>query len=539
MGLAWLLSLTGYLWFFASRGRRTFAPLAAISVLGLGVFALSLCGWLAWGGYALAGVGLALLIWMLRCRDQALLHWDMALFALLCLALFLRYRNGLLVAYDDFSHWGMIVRRMLITNALPASGDSLIQFQSYPPGAACWLWYACRFLGGGDGMMLTAQAWLVLAALWPLTENGTGGGYPAKWVGIGTVLLGGLSLYQGTASLMVDNLLAALAIGALATALSDGKGKETCLSAALAMLCMVKDSGLFFAAVVFAALLLKKTFQSQKRLPCLGALVPVALCRAAWYVHIKTAFPAADISRHAFTLTNMKLAGADKSYADMLTIAKELLKRAATLNNQALQILLLVAITYGTLRLLGLTARRDGWVPLLGLAVYAAWLASLWGMYVFSMPVGGALNLDAYERYNSTCALFLYGAWAVWLLRRLRQGGRLQSVTALLLVLPMMWGGWRAGIPRLFRETYQVPMRVQMQALAEQRPVRDGEQAALLLPEGVSQAFAAYMARYVFQTAQMSVYIGGPVDDGTDVVYLLPGADRTGLPDHAQVVEER
>ena len=47
------------------------------------------------------------------------------------------------------------------------------------------------------------------------------------------------------------------------------------------------------------------------------------------------------------------------------------------------------------------------------------------------------------------------------------------------------------------------------------------------------------MARYVFQTAQMSVYIGGPVDDGTDVVYLLPGADRTGLPDHAQVVEER
>lgn len=176
MGLAWLLSLTGYLWFFASRGRRTFAPLAAISVLGLGVFALSLCGWLAWGGYALAGVGLALLIWMLRCRDQALLHWDMALFALLCLALFLRYRNGLLVAYDDFSHWGMIVRRMLITNALPASGDSLIQFQSYPPGAACWLWYACRFLGGGDGMMLTAQAWLVLAALWPLTENGIWGG---------------------------------------------------------------------------------------------------------------------------------------------------------------------------------------------------------------------------------------------------------------------------------------------------------------------------------------------------------------------------
>lgn len=355
------------------------------------------------------------------------------------------------------------------------------------------------------------------------------------------MLLAGLSLYQGTASLMVDNLLAALAVGALAAAMSDEKNKgiRVCLSAALAMLCMVKDSGLFFAAVVFAALLLKKTFQSQKRLPCVGALVSAALCRAAWYVHIKTAFPAADISRHAFTLTNMKLAGADKSYADMLTIAKELLKRAATLNNQALQVLLLAAVTYGTLRLLGLTARRDGWVPLLGTAVYVAWLASLWGMYVFSMPVGGALNLDAYERYNSTCALFLYGAWAVWLLRRLRQGGRLQSVTALLLVLPMLWGGWRAGIPRLFRETYQVPMRAQMQALAEQRPVRDGEQAALLLPEGANQAFAAYMARYVFQTAQISVYIGGPVDDGTDVVYLLPGADRTGLANHTQVVEER
>ena len=79
--------------------------------------------------------------------------------------LWLRYRGALLVAYDDFSHWGMMARHLLRTNMLPDANSTLIVFQSYPPAAACWIAGVCRFLGDSDGMLLVAQSWLMLMAL--------------------------------------------------------------------------------------------------------------------------------------------------------------------------------------------------------------------------------------------------------------------------------------------------------------------------------------------------------------------------------------
>lgn len=515
----WLLSLLGYVGLLGRWVHRAFAPLTALCGLSLGVYLLGLLGLMEAGGWVLLAGGLlclGLALW----KKPFPFGWDTLAFALGCLLLHLRYRGCLLIAYDDFSHWGMIVQRMLLTGSLPQSGDSLIAFQSYPPGAACWAWYACRFLGGGDGGMLSAQAWLTLAGLWPLTALLGQKQRPFKALCLLPVGLIGLSLFQGTASMMVDNLLAALAIGALAMTAYGKKDALWPVSIVLAQLCMVKDSGLFLALGCAAVWLAMQQGPRRKRLIRLGLLaLPSAAARVSWYIHIKTAFPAADTTRHAMTLANMRLAGSDKSYGDMLTIAQSLFSRAMSLGNQAVQALLLALVIGLLLWLCRLLSRRDYWV-LAGMALgYLAWLMGLLFMYIFSMPISGALELSAFERYNSTFALLLYGAVAVWLLCRVGQANR-RCLLAALLCIPLLLPSWRAGIPNLLQKgLYFSPLREQMQVLADQRPLQEGETAVLLLPDGENKPYATYMAQYVFQSPLISADFTNP--GNTDVVYQL------------------
>lgn len=77
--------------------------------------------------------------------------------ALVVYAVFLLH--GCVLTYnDDFSHWGLIVRTMLVEDGFPAAGDPLITFTSYPPGTACLIYYVCR--------MVTGQASCEWGMLW-------------------------------------------------------------------------------------------------------------------------------------------------------------------------------------------------------------------------------------------------------------------------------------------------------------------------------------------------------------------------------------
>ena len=159
-GMAWLGSMAGYVGFFAEAGPRWAASLTAACSVSLILYAAGLAGLLQPCAWLLLVCGLCLLIRLLLQKKMGRLFPEFCLMAAAGALLWLRYRSALLVAYDDFSHWGMIVQRMLTTHAFPVAEDSLIVFQSYPPGAACWLYDAGLFWGNGDGLLLTAQGWL-------------------------------------------------------------------------------------------------------------------------------------------------------------------------------------------------------------------------------------------------------------------------------------------------------------------------------------------------------------------------------------------
>ncbi|MFH1512735.1 MAG: hypothetical protein ABIG45_05240 [Bacillota bacterium] len=511
------------------------APLAAACAIILFVYGFGLIGLLKIGLFAVTGIGVLLGVHTLCTAPKTFLHWSAALGLAACALLWLRYHDALLLQYDDFSHWGLIARHLLTHDALPDQSSVLIQFQSYPPGAACWIYAVCFFFGQGEGMMITAQAWLTLIALLPLfavSEKNSA----VRCAGIAALIVVVLSVYQGTASLMVDNLLAAVSIGAAAIAVHMRKSPRRGawpLAAVLAVLCLIKDSGLFFAALVLGLqlCLLRRGRYSFKAL--LPPLLFSAAVRLAWWAHIQTAFSAAGLTKHAFTFENMRSVSADRTWDNLVAIGKAVLRNALSFHNHSLQMLGWMLLCCAAIAVLRCVAKRRWsfareWKLLLGCAVsYGLYLLLLLGMYFFTMPLHAALEAVAFERYNITFALFVYGLFAVYLLlippNSLLFARAMPLALACMLALPVALPSYRGGVRRLISETYRVPIREQIDALEHKRPLLLTESAALYIgDQPVQRDFAAYIAAYTFRQ-QVPVYTNETLNPDAlpDVLYAL------------------
>jgi hypothetical protein len=530
-----LLSCVGLHAFLVSKCRLSpyTAPLTVVCTVSLAVFGFGLIGFLKLGLIAVVVIGSMLGAWVLFTAPKMFLHWSTVIILVGCGLLWLRYRNALLLQYDDFSHWGLIARYLLTNDALPDQSAALIRFQSYPPAAACWIYAVGFFAGKSEGVMLAAQSWFMLIALLPLfavSEKNT----TIRSLGVAAVIVVVLSMYQGTASLMVDNLLAAVSIGAVATAVSIYKSPQRGawpLAVMLAVLCLIKDSGLYFAAMIFGlqCYFTRRNRQSRKAvLPTL--MLPVAV-RIAWFVHIKIAFTAAGATKHAFTLQNMQMVSADRTWDDFVEIAKAVARNILSAHNQSLQILFILFAGCVVMVILRFLKTRKWfftteWKLLLSsLIAYGFYLFLLLAMYFFTMPIHAAKEAVAFERYNITFALLVYGVFAVYLmavdLTALPFKRVMPFFLVLLLLIPVVLPSFHGGMRRLLAESYHVPIREQIYRMEQKRPLQPQESAALYLSDpGVQQDFVSFIAAYTFQQ-QIPIYTTDTVDSEPlpDVLY--------------------
>lgn len=72
--------------------------------------------------------------------------------------------------YDNFSHWGLIVKYLLKNDAFPTpAANDLISFTSYPVGSACFIYYFCLIVGSeATATLLTAQTLLLFSGYFSL-----------------------------------------------------------------------------------------------------------------------------------------------------------------------------------------------------------------------------------------------------------------------------------------------------------------------------------------------------------------------------------
>ncbi len=436
-------SLLGYVAFARAflRIPTYFSFLFSLSVMGLAMFFAGLAGVLSTAAYVVFGLGFVLLLVVAVARRmhiafrRPVLNLINVLYILwfwVACASLLNYR---LIHYDNFSHWALVVKQMLVTDAIPDAASRLIDFKNYPLGTSSFLYYVCKIVGRGDGVMLVGQLMLIFACFYAfhgvMRDNKRF--LLAAIIGLGAAIMSFFNISIRVNNLLVDYLLPLFALGAIAGITESAKKYHTaCLASipVLGMLLIVKNTGVFFAIPAFLYLLYAgRVSRARQRLTVrmlswLGALLAIVAAFIPllfWNAHVSSAF-AGEPSKFHISLDMLKgldwnnLAALipDKTPEQVKTIVDLFVKSVTSLDQLATQGLLLVNM----LALVAWLNARIGFgmkwkllrVLVLMDVLMIVYYAGILAFYLVAMPTDEALRLAGFERYASSMVLFVIGA---------------------------------------------------------------------------------------------------------------------------------
>ena len=414
-----------------------FIPALVISTETMIVYLAGLGGLLRPGALLVLLLGLAGAVWLAvdwaerrwRPRPPSA-FWSAFLAGALVFLAFLKGQR--LEHYDNFSHWAVIVKVMLLTDAYPTPADRLVEFTNYPPGAATWIYLVCSFLGHAQGTMLLAQGLLVFALFAAIfgmiTRTRVFMAYTILALGCSA-----LSFFNVTiriTSLLVDFLLPlfVLAAWALAKRYSGTLIHLLVLVPLLSLLLLVKSTGVVFCVFALLGCLVENLRARGRRRSGLPAMLGAALVLLgvlaavywSWSHRVATVF--AGASNKFETSAGAILSQGEKSPSEIEGIVSAFLARSLDLTQRPtigllagnlLVLLIVVVLAVRTRTLPGALLASVLLLDLMTLAYYAGILA----MYIFSMPIEEAASLDGFDRYASSIVVLFAGGIAMALTR--------------------------------------------------------------------------------------------------------------------------
>jgi len=456
--MALFLSILGYVGFFRAFCAipKYFADLFTLSVITCAMYFAGLAGILLPAVYvlvALGGVLMLIVFFSGRLRvafrrptfslvNVLFLIW----FVITCVNLF----NYRLIHYDNFSHWALVVKQMLITNAIPDANSSLIDFKNYPLGTSSFLYYVGRIVGHTDGILLIGQAMLLFACFYALYGiiRDEKRFLLAAILGLSCAIMSFFNISIRINNLLVDYLLPLCALAAIAGMTESAKNYwVTCVSCipVLAFLVIIKNTGLFFAIPCYLYLFYighkarKGKHFHLKLLIWLGSLLAIAVSLSTlivWNIHTEETFASTtskfslDFSalssirpQELLSLNLQSLSGLvkDKSFDQIQSIVALFIQSITSVHQLATQGLLLINLLAVVTWLNARFGFRMRWkllkVLLLMDVLMAVYYAGILAFYIVAMPLDEALRLAGFERYACSMVLFVIGSVGICTVR--------------------------------------------------------------------------------------------------------------------------
>lgn len=333
-----------------------------------------------------------------------------------------------LLHYDNFSHWGLILKEMFRIEGLP-DHTTIIEFRNYPPGSAVFIYFIGKILVPGESHFLMAQGYLLSACLATLFVF-------SDWKKPLTMFLPLvssitiLSIIPGNIfDLLVDTLLGVVAIAAFIIAFyykNDMKMSFIVNIPVLVLLILVKDSGkIFFAYIILFTLMLflynnRRTETFGKKLTkenlfsILGLVVIPLFTDFLWRQYVKKAYPTVEYESNKFALSIEKFSEISKSEEFIQNLGSKIVRAATDLNNKPFLVLVLTsALIFVLILALRLSTKKFSKVLSTSVVVttifYVIYIFSLYIMYLYLMPEGEAAYLAGFSRYQPTMIIFALG----------------------------------------------------------------------------------------------------------------------------------
>ena len=429
------------------------------------------------------------------------------LFCLLILACYLK--GKLFSHYDNFSHWALVVKRMLEMDRYPNFEDTLISFQEYPLGSATYIYYFAKRISSSESVQMLAQSYMLLAAILPLyffTKKNQAAVSVVIISFVNYVLLYNTKITD----LLVDTLLPLVGVcGMLFTYLHCKKDEKIMFyfSAFYMMqLIQIKNSGIFFVAFIVIQLLRYAWKKKEYLHGIISAVLPF-LSLMLWQKHCKYVFASAATSKHAMTVENYKSVFGDKTPEDIRLICTSLFKFVVSYKG--------VWITVGIGALVGalilFAKKKPGklfWKTAeFSLILYVTYQLGMLAMYLFSMPGWEATHLASIERYTKTiliAILYLEMVPAVAILSALARKRAMTVITVFCTCASFLIGMYLSSgtITTVVQNKVDAAERNWIEAARIKYGVPMYESYCILVPEKDS-GYANYLGKYIFQSMDM------------------------------------
>lgn len=430
-----LLSVFGYMTFCKERIKveNECLPIVVFSGIGCIVFISGILNVMYVTFLGLLGVGLVFIVYYVIKKREFLPFSPGLLFGILFLFfLFVCLVDEKYYSFDNFTHWGLVVKNMYYDSAFPNFQDPVIYFQSYPLGSAGFIWYVCRCVGYSEGITMFAQNALILSCVLPFfmlarqVKYGKGIAYITAGLMCVIGVCGGSNMANGPFHLLVDKLLAYIAIAAFVIVYHYRKQLEKgmiCVLPLLTLVIVVKNSGIMWVAAIFCEAIyfwLKYNHHDRKQIRLMSLLIVVpALFRFLWDKHVDMVFASGDLSYHAMSAENYSATLTNKSVEDIKMISTMFADRVFTWKNPMIMLAVVFAVLFVICCFLDreILKKTDGLFLLFySLVVYIIYQVGNFVMYLVSMPMYEAAYLAGYERYVATVEWFFLGIVVMTLL---------------------------------------------------------------------------------------------------------------------------
>lgn len=345
-----------------------------------------------------------------------------SIFLVICSFLFIFLKDLLFIHYDNFSHWGLVSREILVTNSFPNFKTPIITFQSYITGSASFIYYVCKIIGTRqEGVMLFAQALLNISVIYSIFVFIN----KKNLLLILPIITFGVYLFTSNIlpyDLPVDTLLSAYGIGLTVVLMkykNDISKGIVIFSIMASYLITIKSSGLFF--VIANLFLMYSIVKGTRKLSILKYQFYVLVCTLVinyiWKAHVEYVYLFGNNSKHAVSFSSYKSNLLDKGKIKISEIIHAFLNKVFSLEDLIWYIIGMVILLMVLGYIIGIRNIHLRLTFVIKLVlIYTFYQISLLLMYIFSMPYNEAKNLDSYNRYYLTIIVYIIGVLIVYII---------------------------------------------------------------------------------------------------------------------------
>ncbi|SHF61295.1 hypothetical protein SAMN02745158_04395 [Lactonifactor longoviformis DSM 17459] len=427
-------------------------------------------------------------------------------------------RGSHFIHYDNFSHWAIIIKTMLINNRMPNFQDSLVMFQAYPLGSSLFIYYVCKIIGDTDACYIFGQIVLLVSFIFPLSS------FVSKKNWSAGVIISAFSVYALISNISIYDLLvdtvmplAGLSLFCIikfeSNSLDENRVNRLIfeIMPISIFLLQVKNSGVFFCLICWVYFFIRfKSFEIRNRRKIIVLLkfafydiVLPLVTTYLWKKHVQLVFGSGDTFKHAISLKNYKNIFGEKTPENIIDIGKKMIVKLTDIHNESFAPMLATTILVIVLIVLNwlIKEKRQAITHVKNLlAVYviiATYVISVYLMYIFSMPLGEAVDLAGYERYMLTLDIFIFGMAIVFVLSDKAANNNLMVIMFFIISILPIWPIKNSIVSLVKRQDYSITTRGQLQKLLKDNGVA-AEKSYLIYTNGNngSPGYIYYLARF-------------------------------------------